>query len=63
MIVVSLGALVVPVGAQGSGTPAVEPPTTAIAKVSTVEQRLREAYDDASADEAASLDAYLASLD
>ena len=63
VIVVSLGALVVPVGAQGSGVPALEPPTTTVAKVSTVEQRLREAYDDASADEAASLDAYQVSLD
>ena len=63
VIVVSLGALMVPVGAQGSGAPPLDPPTTAVAKVSTVEQRLREAYDDASADEAASLDAYQASLD
>jgi hypothetical protein len=57
-----LGALVAPADAQ-TATP---PPTTTTApseKLSSVEQQLRDAYDDASAQEAATLDAYKASLE
>ena len=63
-----------PVGAQGSSSTTVPPtngaPTTTaprtsttVARASTIEQQLREAYDEASAAEAVTLDQYRASLE
>lgn len=58
-----------PVGAQGSSPTTVPPTTTApptsttVARASTIEQQLREAYDEASSAEAATLDQYRASLE
>lgn len=65
MLLVALGAVVVPVAAQtGAPSAPVTPPTTTgpPAKASTIEQQLREAYDEASAAESATLDVYKASL-
>ena len=64
-VVAGLGALVAPVDAQTSSAPTTSIPvqvTQAPPKASTIEQQLREAYDDASAEEAVTLDAYTASV-
>ena len=64
-LVLSMSAYGLPVGAQGAGGPTTttSPPSTTVPKASTVEQRLREAFDEASADEAVTLEVYRSSLD
>ncbi len=69
-VVAAMGALVVPADAEPPSAAGPTPPTTTIpvvdappAKASTIEQQLREAYDDASAEEAVTLDAYTASVE
>jgi murein DD-endopeptidase MepM/ murein hydrolase activator NlpD len=66
--VVGLAAVVVPAAAQSSGAPAgsgaAAPPTsTAPGRASTIEEQLRVAYDEAVAEELATLDLYKASLE